>query len=139
VGLILDTGLLIEAGRLGITVRQAIESWSERTAARELGLSGISLAELGHGIARADGQQRRASRMRFVAALREVFPVYPVDEQIALRAGMIDGELRGSGFDIGMGMMDALIAATALERGDGVATRNMRHFRLVPELEVVEL
>ena len=137
-GLILDTGLLIEAGRLGITVRQAIESWSERTAARELGLSVISLAELGHGIARADGQQRRASRMRFVAALREVFPVYPVDE-IALRAVMIDGELRGSGFDIGMGMMDALIAATALERGDGVATRNMRHFRLVPELEVVEL
>jgi predicted nucleic acid-binding protein len=137
VGLILDTDLLIRAERLGLTVRQAVEFWSAKTDGRELGLSVISLAELGHGIARAESQQRRAVRIRFASALRELFPVYPVNEEIALRAGMIDGELRGRGFTIGM--MDALIAATALEQGDGVVTFNLRHFRAVPGLEVVEL
>lgn len=136
-GLILDTSLLIQAERLGLTVRQALESWAIETEGRELGLSVISLAELGHGIARAGNYSRRTIRMQFARALRELFPVYPVDERIALRAGMIDGELRGSGFTIGM--MDALIAATALERGDGVATQNVRHFRAVPGLEVLEL
>jgi predicted nucleic acid-binding protein len=137
VGLILDTELLIRAERLGLPVRQAVESWSAKTHGRGLGISGISLAELGHGIARADSQQRRAARERFANALRELVPVYTVNEEIALRAGMIDGELRGNGFTIGL--MDALIAATALERGDGVVTRNIRHFKAVPGLEVVEL
>jgi predicted nucleic acid-binding protein len=137
VGLILDTDLLIRAERLGLTVRQAVESWSAKTDGRELGMLVISLAELGHGIARSESQQRRTARMQFASALRELFPVYPISEQIALRAGMIDGELRGRGFTIGM--MDALIAATALEQGDGVVTRNLRHFKAVPGLEVVEL
>jgi len=137
VGLILDTNLLIEAERLGLTVRRAVEHWSVKTLDRELGISVLSLAELGHGIARADGPRRRAIRIQFAAALRSLIPIYQVDEETALRAGMIDGELRGKGFTIGM--MDALIAATALQRGDGVATRNVRHFRMVPGLEVVEL
>jgi predicted nucleic acid-binding protein len=136
-GLILDTNLLIDAERLGLTVRQAVEHWSVTTQDRELGISVISLAELGHGIARADGPRRRAVRIQFVSALRNLIPIYQVDEETALRAGMIDGDLRAKGFTIGM--MDALVAATALERGDGVATQNLRHFKAVPGLEVVEL
>lgn len=136
-GLILDTNLLIQAERLGLTVREAVVSWSAKTDGRELGMSVISLSELGHGRARAESQQRRTVWMHFAKAIRELVPVYPVSEEIALRAGMIDGELRGRGFSIGM--MDALIAATALEQGDGVATRNTRHFKRVPGLEVVEV
>ncbi len=50
---------------------------------------------------------------------------------------MIEGELRSRGFTIGFA--DALIAATAMARGDGVATLNGKHFRRVPQLNVLEM
>jgi len=34
---------------------------------------------------------------------------------------------------------DLLIGACALERGYAVVTRNPRHFRMIPDLKVVEL
>jgi tRNA(fMet)-specific endonuclease VapC len=137
VGLILDTSLLVRAERSGTPVRNAVQSWAGRFGASELGISVISLAELGHGIARAENEQRRTARNGFVSALRALVPIYVVNEEIALRAGLIDGDLRGRGLAIGLA--DALIAATALVRGDGVATFNGRHFKLVPGLDVVEL
>ncbi len=73
----------------------------------------------------------------FVSAVRMLVPIYAVDEEIALRAGIIDGELRSRGLAIGLA--DALIAATALVRGDGVATFNGKPFKLVLGLNVLEL
>lgn len=64
-------------------------------------------------------------------------PMIAVNDEIALRAGEVDGALRQSGVTIGTA--DALIAATGLVSNYAVATFNVRHFRAVPRLEVVEL
>jgi tRNA(fMet)-specific endonuclease VapC len=137
VGLILDTSLLVRTERSGASVRDAVQSWAAWFDASELGISAVTLAELGHGIARAGDEQRRSARSNFVSAIRMLVPIYVVDEEIALLAGIIDGELRSRGLTIGLA--DALIAATALVRGDGVATFNGKHFKLVPGLKVLEL
>lgn len=62
---------------------------------------------------------------RVLAPLREV----PVDRAIAERAGRIRRES-------GLRMPDALIAATALERNLGLATRNKRDFAPVRGLRI---
>jgi len=136
-GLVLDTSLLVQAERLGLSLPEALEGWSVAIDMSRVGISVVSLAEHGHGIARAKPERRRTARAEFVEALRRSIPAFPITEAISLRAGMIDGELQDRGFDIGL--MDSFIAATALERGDGVATLNGKHFRLVPGLEVLEL
>jgi predicted nucleic acid-binding protein len=53
-----------------------------------------------------------------------------VDRAIAERAGRLRREL-------GVALADALIAATALEHGLALATRNLRDFQHVPKLRLV--
>ncbi len=62
---------------------------------------------------------------RVLAPLREI----PVDRAVTERAGRIRRES-------GLRMPDALIAATALEHGLGLATRNRKHFELVRGLRI---
>ena len=62
---------------------------------------------------------------RVLAPFREV----PVDRAIAERAGRIRRET-------GVRLPDALIAATALERNLGLATRNTNHFEPVRGLRI---
>ncbi|MFP5318712.1 MAG: type II toxin-antitoxin system VapC family toxin [Acidimicrobiia bacterium] len=62
---------------------------------------------------------------RVLAPFREV----PVDRVIAERAGRIRRET-------GVRLPDALIAATALERNLGLATRNTKHFEAVRGLRI---
>lgn len=62
---------------------------------------------------------------RILAPFREI----PVDRSIAERAGRIRRES-------GLRMPDALIAATALERRLGLATRNTKHFEPVRGLRI---
>ena len=57
------------------------------------------------------------------------FTEIPVDRPIAERAGRIRRES-------GLRMPDALIAATALERRLGLATRNRKHFEQVRGLRI---
>jgi predicted nucleic acid-binding protein len=61
-------------------------------------------------------------------------PVHPVTVPIALRAGQIDGQMQAAGSRIALA--DLLIGVTALELGHGVATANMRHFRMIPNMTV---
>ncbi|MBT9330498.1 type II toxin-antitoxin system VapC family toxin [Paracidobacterium acidisoli] len=60
--------------------------------------------------------------------------MHPVTVPIALRAGQIDGENTAKG--IRVALSDLLIGVTALELGYRIATANMRHFRMLPGLEV---
>jgi predicted nucleic acid-binding protein len=55
---------------------------------------------------------------------------------VGLRAGQIDGENQARG--VRLPLSDLLIGVTALELGYGVATLNVRHFRLVPGLSIVQ-
>jgi predicted nucleic acid-binding protein len=64
-------------------------------------------------------------------------PIQPVTIQIALRAGQIDGQSQARGIRIPL--PDLLIGVTALELGYGVGTANIRHFQLIPGLNVVSI
>ena len=56
---------------------------------------------------------------------------------IALRAGHIDGQSQARGVRIPLS--DLLIGASALELGYGVGTANVRHFQLIPGLNLIQL
>ena len=63
-----------------------------------------------------------------------VVPPHPVTVAAALRAGRIDGESQAKGIRIPLS--DLLVGLTALGIGYTIATHNVRHFRLIPNLTV---
>jgi tRNA(fMet)-specific endonuclease VapC len=134
-GLILDSSLLIAAERKGSNARQVLSEIATRAAGEDVAFSVVTLIELAHGAARADTPERKAMRQQFLQELTTALPVHPVTVPIALRAGQIDGESTAKGVRIALS--DLLIGVTALELGYRVATANLRHFQMVPGLEVV--
>jgi predicted nucleic acid-binding protein len=137
VGLILDSSVLISSERNGKNARQALLEIAGRVAGEDVAISVVTLIELAHGVARADTPQRRATRQQFLNELLLALPVHPVSVPVALRAGRIDGENAARG--VRLAIADLLIGVTALELGYRVATANVRHFQMVPGLEVVPL
>jgi predicted nucleic acid-binding protein len=97
----------------------------------------ITLLELAHGVARADTPERKAKREQFIEELLTALPIHPVSAAIALRTGQIDGEGQARG--VRLPLSDLLIGVTALELEYSVATRNVRHFRMIPGLAVTQL
>lgn len=100
----------------------------------DIGISVVTLLELAHGIVRADTAERRDRRQRFLDELMSVVPSHPVTVAAALHAGRIDGE--GQTRAVRIPLSDLLIGVTAMEIGYAVATHNVRHFRLIPNLAV---
>jgi predicted nucleic acid-binding protein len=134
-GLILDSSVLIAAERKGSNARQVLSEIAGRAAGEDVALSVVTLIELAHGAARADTAERKTMRRQFLQELTTALPVHPVTVPIALRAGQIDGESTAKGVRIALS--DLLIGVTALELGYRVATANVRHFQMVPGLEIV--
>jgi predicted nucleic acid-binding protein len=136
-GLILDSSLLVAAERQGKNARQMLAAIAREVGETEVAISVVTLIELAHGAARAETPERRAKRQQFTQELMTAFPIHSVTASVALRAGQIDGENQARGIRIPLS--DLLIGVTALELGFSVATANVRHFRLVPGLSVVQL
>lgn len=136
-GLILDSSVLVAAERRGYNARQLLVSVAAEIGNTETGILVVTLIELVHGAARADKPEREAARLKFIQELLSAMPVYSVTVPIAIRAEQIDGERQSTGVRIPL--PDLLISVTALELGYGVGTANLRHFRLVPELSVVQM
>lgn len=135
-GLILDSSVIIAGERKGQSVRQILARIQAVHGETDLGLSVVTIVEMTHGIQRARDEERRRRRQAFVDELERDVPVYPVTLETAKIAGRIEGERADQGIRIAF--EDLLIAATALQLGFGVATGNVRHFRLIPGLTVVE-
>jgi tRNA(fMet)-specific endonuclease VapC len=135
VGLILDSSVLIPAERKGQNAHAAISDLVKRFPGEDLALSVITVVELAHGIARSNTSQREQLRRQFLSELMAALPVHPVDTSIALNAGRIDGECTAKGIRIAL--PDLLIGATALRLGYRVATVNLRHFQMIPHLDIV--
>jgi len=106
-----------------------------RAAGEDVAFSVVTLIELAHGAARADTAERKTMRQQFLQELTTALPVHPVTVPVALRAGQIDGESTAKGIRIALS--DLLIGVAALELGYRVATANVRHFQMVPGLEIV--
>ena len=136
-GLILDSSVLISAERQGQNVRQILATISRDAGNAEIALSVITIIELAHGVARADTRERKQKREQFLGELLTAIPIHPVTVSIALRAGQIDGENQSRG--IRLPLADLLIGVTALELGYTVGTANLRHFRQIPTLSVLQL
>jgi predicted nucleic acid-binding protein len=80
---------------------------------------------------------QRQNHERFLEDLLADMEVVSYSRETALLAGKIDGQQRAQGITIPFA--DLLIGVTALEYGYAVATVNLRHFRLIPGLEIVQL
>jgi predicted nucleic acid-binding protein len=61
-------------------------------------------------------------------------PNYPVTTDLARKAGRIDAEQQARGIRIAF--QDLLIGVSALDLGYAIMTRNVRHFQMIPNLEV---
>ena len=136
-GVVLDSSVVIEAERQRLDVARFLKHISTQIGEREAALCSIGVAELAHGIHRADTPERRRVRRAFLDDLKAAVPVYPITGETAELVGKINAELSQKGVTIPFD--DLLIGACALERGYAVATRNPRHFRMIPGLNVIEL
>src|SRR6267378_510604 len=136
-GLILDSSVVIAAERRGDNVAQMLKQIIAATGDQRAVLSSVGLTELVHGIYRAQTAEARSRRDSFIRELLNDVEVYPYTKETALLAGKIDGEQRARGVTIPFG--DLLIGATAVEVGYSMLTVNVRHFRLIPDLTIVQL
>ena len=133
----LDSTAAVAAERQGKNARQLLETVTLETGDEGIAVSVVTVLELAHGITRADTTERRERRQRFLDQLLTGVPIQPVTVPIALRAGQIDGQSQTRGVRIPLS--DLLIGVSALELGYGVGTANVRHFQLIPGLNVIPL
>ena len=136
-GIVLDSTVLVAAERAGQNPRGAIQDLLSKLGDTEATVSIITLVELAHGIERANSTARQIAREDFLNELLNEISVEPITMPIAFRAGKIDGSLQAMGQTIALA--DLLIGATAIELGYAVVTHNVRHFTLIPNLEVKQL
>jgi len=136
-GVILDSSVLIAAERGGESVRAILKRVQAKEGETESALSAVTIVELTHGIYRARNDSDRERRRAFTDELLRDMTVYPVTLEIAQLAGRVEGEQAARGISIAF--EDLLIGATALHLNYSVATSNVRHFRLIPRLSVVQL
>lgn len=103
-----------------------------RTSGHELAISSVSAAELSRGVFGPAGTHRR------VVALQDLldgFVEIPFGPKASQRFGETMGALDRAGRPVPVA--DGMVAATALEAGARLATRDRRHFEGVAGLEIV--
>lgn len=111
------------------------EKWVASHPNDQFEVAAITVAELWHGVERADGKHRSA-REKYLKVVLESVPIIPYTEQTAYEHARIWAELEASGKMIGY--YDLIVGATALERGSEVATFNKRHFAQIKGLSIIE-
>jgi tRNA(fMet)-specific endonuclease VapC len=136
-GVILDSSIVIEAERRHLNAAQFLKQLLEKIGEMEAALCAVTIAELVHGIYRADTSDRRERRRTFVSDLKAALPVYPITDSTTELVGKIGAESSATGVTIPFD--DLLIGACALERGYAVATRNLRHFQKIEDLKLISV
>lgn len=129
--IILDADVIIR-GEKGVF---DLKSWLAARPVEEFEIAAITVAELWHGVERAAGAQR-VRRQKYLQAVLALLPIIPYTEETAYEHARIWAELSAAGKMIGH--YDLIVAATAVERGCGVATFNKKHFSAIAGLPVIE-
>jgi hypothetical protein len=122
--LILDTDILVWVLRENSPALRFVDS----IPSEHRNLSAVTYLELLYGT--HDARDLRCVKELVADIFAEVVPV---SEEISRTAIRLMEEFV---LACGLGVSDAIIAATALERHEPLATGNQRHFRLVPGLEL---
>ena len=120
---LIDTVVLSELRKKNRSER--VVNWFRSTRSVDIFLSVVTIGEIERGI-----KQQQRNNVEFSQELAKWLDgillhytdrILPVSINIARRWGALSAEIGNSGADI-------LIAATALEHGLSVVTRNQRHF-----------
>ncbi len=125
---LIDTNVVIDA----MAARPLALAALSAVQASEPRISIISLGELYEGALRDFDPSHR---LRAIDAFLIPFTVIELDKATMVRFGIIRARLRAAGQLIGD--LDILIAATALEQGLRLVTRNRKHFERIPGLRFV--
>lgn len=136
-GLILDTSILIASERRGESIEDILRYVRTSHGEVDIALSAVSVVELTHGIYRAKTEVQRERRRVFAEGVFQDLIVHPVSLEIARLAGKIEGEQAAQG--IAIAFEDLVIGCTALHLGFDVATLNVKHFKLIPGLNIFTL
>jgi len=130
VGLIFDSSEIIALERSRGKVDELIAGREDEP----FGISVVTVAELLHGVERADSETRRIRRQAFVEKVIELFPVLPFDTAAARIYARIWASLIKRGFTVGA--HDLIIAATAISLDYTVVTSNRRDFEKIEGLRL---
>jgi len=95
-------------------------------------ISVISYGELIHG---AQKSQQKNKNLAKVHRLAEIFPVINITKSIMDTYGLLIADLQRKGKSLDK--FDAVIAATAITNGYCLVTNNVKHFKKVPGLKIV--
>jgi tRNA(fMet)-specific endonuclease VapC len=129
-GVILDSSELIALER----TRGLVESLVATRENEPVGISVVTVAELLHGVERADTETRKLKRQAFVEKVIEMIPVFPFDVGAARIYARIWASLIQRGFTVGA--HDLIIAATAISLDYTVITSNHRDFEKIEGLRL---
>ncbi|MRR36894.1 type II toxin-antitoxin system VapC family toxin [bacterium] len=129
-GIIFDSTEIIALERN----RGAIDELIAGREEEPFGISVVTVAELLHGVERADTETRRLRRQAFVEKVIELFPVFPFDTSIARIYARIWASLVGKGYTVGA--HDLIIAATSISIDYTVVTANGRDFEKIEGLRL---
>lgn len=127
---LIDSSVFIAIERRGARLDELLALVPDEPVA----LAAVSASELLFGVERANTQERRLRRERYVEAVLALMTMLPFGIAEARVHARVWAHLAASGQIIGA--HDLLIAATALVHGYGVLTDNVREFRRLPDLTV---
>jgi len=136
-GLVLDSSVLIAAERRMLTADQTIETVRETVGEIPIVLCVLTIAEMGHGIYRANTPEIRERRRAFLDELKATVPIHPFTDATAEMVARIGGEQAAKGINLPLG--DLIIGACALELGYAIGTGNARDFSRIPGLDIIRL
>jgi tRNA(fMet)-specific endonuclease VapC len=129
--ILIDADVLIEAERRTFN----FDGWIASQRGADFKLAAITVSELQHGIERGVGLHR-LKRERFFQTIFPAFEILPFTFDTALVHARLWATLESIGQMIGP--HDLILAATAIQTNNAVATFNKRHFGVVDGLNVIE-
>lgn len=126
---LLDTNVLSEFGRSSIPPHPKVKRWVEAAHPDALFTSVLCLGEIRKGIDLLPPGRKRSELEQWLNSNLNAWfgsNLLPVTKAISNRWGALDAMMQRRGRPLGN--IDGLIAATALEHGLTVVTRNTKHF-----------
>jgi tRNA(fMet)-specific endonuclease VapC len=127
----IDSGIFIAAERGRIDLGALLAEFP----GEQIVVSAVTAAELLHGVHRAKDAAMQAKRRLAVEGVFAQFPVIPFDLAIARRYAQLAAGRAAAGRPLAP--LDLMIAASALELGHRVLTRDTRSFPEISGLQVV--
>ena len=126
-GLLFDICVLIDCLRGHEPSRNLIETSFAGKVRPSLSVVAVMELNAGSLMAKPEIAEKTNSLVKGFSRL-------PVTDAVASIAGVLLRNHRSAGLT----PMDALVAATAIETGSVLVTRNVKHFRMIPNLVVLD-